>query len=211
MRTLIAVPCMDTIHTLFFSSYLKLKKPENQETVTAVTVSSLIYDARNTLAQIAVNNGYDRVLWLDSDMTFDPDLLLRFHADLDEGRDMVCGNFFTRKAPIRPVIYDRLEEFGPDGQLVNVSHPYEDYPRESVFPVAGCGVGAVMMNTSLIRRVGDAFGAPFTPLPTHGEDFAFCIRARHVGATVWCDSRIKLGHAGVSIINEQTWDALRGR
>ena len=211
MRTLIAIPCMDTIHTLFFSSYLKLKKPEDQETTTAVTVSSLIYDARNTLASLAVNGGYDRVLWLDSDMTFEPDLLSRFHADLDEGREMVCGLFFTRKAPIRPVIYDRLEDIGPDGQLVNVSHPFEDYPREEIFPVAGCGFGAVMMTTDLIRRVGDAFGAPFVPLPSHGEDFAFCIRARQLGATVWCDSRIKLGHAGVSIINEQTWDALRGR
>lgn len=211
MKTLIAIPCMDTVQTLFFASYLKLKKPEGQETVTAVTTSSLIYEARNTLAGIAIDGGYDRILWVDSDMTFEPDMLTRFHADLDEGRDMVCGLFFTRKNPVRPVIYDRLEDIGPDGQLVNVSHVLEDYPRDAVFPVAGCGFGAVMMKVDLLRKVRDKFGPPFTPFPTHGEDFAFCIRARMLGAAIWCDSRIKVGHAGVSIINETTWDALRGR
>ena len=211
MKTLIAIPCMDTVQTLFFASYLKLKKPEDQETVTAVTTSSLIYEARNTLARLAVNGGYDRVLWLDSDMTFQPDLLTRFHADLDEGKEMVCGIFFTRKRPVRPVIYDRLEDIGPDGELVNVSHVLEDYPREETFPVAGCGFGAVMMTTDLIKRVGDRFGPPFTPYQTHGEDFSFCIRARMLGAGIWCDSRIKVGHAGVSIVDESTWDAMRGR
>ena len=210
MRTLIAIPCMDTIQTLFFASYLKLRKP-GDETVTAVTTSSLIYDARNTLAQIAVNGGYDRIFWIDSDMIFEPDLLERFHADLDEGRDMVCGLFFTRKNPVRPVIYERLERIDEDGRLMNDAQPMEDYPRDSVFPVAGCGFGAVMMNVDLLRRVGDAFGPPFTPLPSHGEDFAFCIRARHLGTAIWCDSRIKLGHAGVSVINEETYNAIRGR
>ena len=49
--------------------------------------SSLIYDARNILAGVAIDGGFDRVLWLDSDMSFDPSTFWRLHMDLDEGRE----------------------------------------------------------------------------------------------------------------------------
>ena len=100
MRTLIAVPCMDTVHTLFFSSMMNLHKPEGTEI--AISCSSLVYTARNNLAKKAIDEGFDRVLWLDSDMVFDADLLDRLSEDMDKGLQYVCGLFFTRKNPIRP-------------------------------------------------------------------------------------------------------------
>ena len=63
MRTMIAIPCMDMVHTLFFASMLSLRKPEGTEV--AVASCSLIYEARHTLAMRALNEGFDRVLWLD--------------------------------------------------------------------------------------------------------------------------------------------------
>ena len=198
MRNLICVPAMDTMHTLFVVSLLGLAKGGAE---VAMSSSSLVYDARNQLAEKAVNNGYDRVLWLDSDMQFQPDLLARLSAHLDNGLEMVCGLYFTRKAPIIPVIYktcDRTE----DGKSRVV--PYEDYP-DGIFPVEACGFGAVMMTTDLILRIGQKFGPPFSPEPGFGEDFSFCRRARAVGARIYCDSRIKVDHIGLSIINETTW------
>ena len=104
MRTLIAIPCLDMVHTLFFASMLSLRKPEGTEV--AIASCSLVYESRHTLALKAINEGFDRVLWLDSDMTFDPDMLERFSADLDQGLDFVCGLFFTRKNPIKPCVYE---------------------------------------------------------------------------------------------------------
>ena len=66
MRTLIAVPCMDMVHTVFMASLLQLNKPEGTEI--AVSSSSLVYDARHSLAKKALNEGFDRILWIDSDM-----------------------------------------------------------------------------------------------------------------------------------------------
>lgn len=73
MRTMICVPCMDMVHTLFFASVLSLRKPEGTEI--SVSGSSLVYEARHVLANRAITRGFDRVLWLDSDMHFPPDLL----------------------------------------------------------------------------------------------------------------------------------------
>ena len=82
MRTMIAVPCMDMVHTFFFTSMLSMRKPEGTEL--AVASCSLIYEARHNLAVKAINDGFDRVLWMDSDMNFGPDLMERLEADLDQ-------------------------------------------------------------------------------------------------------------------------------
>lgn len=81
MKVMIAVPCMDTVPAVFTECLVGLMKPEGTVLVTAR--SSLIYDARNILAKMAIDKGFDRILWLDSDMVFKDDLLLRLMRDMD--------------------------------------------------------------------------------------------------------------------------------
>lgn len=199
MRYLIVIPCMDMVHTLFMASLLSMERPEG--TQVHVCSSSLIYDARNELAMRAVQKKYGRVLWLDSDMVFGPDLMTRLIQDMDEGRQFVSALYYTRKKPIMPCVYKALEE--QDGQTKAVC--YEDYPRDTVFEIAGCGFGAVMMDTDVLTRAG-AFGRPFQPMDGWGEDLSFALRARMAGVTLYCDSRLQLGHAGISVIDRETWE-----
>ena len=205
MNTLIAIPCMDTVQTLFFGSMMRLRKPEG--THIAWVASSLVYDARNLLAANALRHDYDRILWLDSDMVFEPDLVERLSADIDDEHQFVCGMYFTRKAPLHPCIYSRVEDETPELPTVKpLIVPYNDYPENALFECAGCGFGAVMMTTGLLRAIARAYPQPFYPLLGFGEDFSFCLRARELGYKLWCDSRVKVGHAGISIINEETWE-----
>ena len=198
MRTMIAIPCMDTVHTDFMLSLLNLRKPEGTEI--SVSVSSLVYNARNLLAKKAIDLGFDRVLWLDSDMKFEPDLMERLGESLDAGLEMVCGLYFTRKTPIKPCIYKVLGNVkNTEGENVPTAVSYRDYPKDSLFEVAGCGFGAVMMTTDLIRRCGVN---PFFPVMGFGEDFTFCLRARQEGARIWCDSTIRVGHIAHTVIDE---------
>ena len=62
-----------------------------------------------------------------------------------------------------------------------------------------------MMTTQLLRDVRDAFGLPFFPAQGFGEDLAFCRRAAELGRTIWCDSSIKLGHAGSTVFDEELY------
>ena len=205
MRTLIAVPCMDEVKTLFMASLLALKRPEGTEI--AVSSSSLIYDARNHLAQKAVNGNFDRILWLDSDMRFDADLLTRLSADLDEGRDFVSGLYFTRKAPIQPVIYNAVGEMDNGlGAMLPTAVSYKDYPRNSIFEIAAAGFGAVMMTVDLIKRLTAKGRLPFSPILGYSEDLSFCLRATAAGVKMYCDSRINPDHIGTVLVNESTWE-----
>lgn len=200
MRTLIAVPAMDMLSTDFCRSCVGLQL--SGEVQWTFSQGSLVYDGRNILADTAVREGFDRVLWLDSDMVFDPYLFLRLSEHLDLGREMISGLYVSRKAPIHPVIYKSIRRDPLDNGFLPVAEAYSDYPRDSLFPVAGCGFGAVMMTTELLRRLQAAYGLPFTPLPGFGEDLSFCLRVQELGAEMWCDSSIKVGHAGMAIYTE---------
>ncbi len=184
-KVLIAVPALDTMPVQTAYSMLSLKRDCPSRFSFLVRASCA--EARNLLAREAVESGADRVLWIDSDMVFDEDLMIRLGEDLDAGWDMVCGLYFKRELPVTPVIYSdiNVEECK--------TRVYMNYPKDAMFAINGCGFGAVMMTTELLKRVGDY---PFTPLPKLSEDLSFCARATDAGARIACDSRIKVGHVG---------------
>ena len=205
MKILVAMPCMDMVHTTFMKSVISMERIG--EVRFSMTCSSLVYDARNTLAKQAVSEGFDRVLWLDSDMDFSPDFLKILSQDMDEGREMVSGLYFKRKAPVKPVIYKEVGYYHNEleNTVTPIAIPYEDYPRDSVFQIAGCGFGGVLMSVDLIDRVGQKFGLPFSPLVGFGEDLTFCKHVNELGVEMWCDSRAKMGHVGLGTITENTY------
>lgn len=208
MKTLVALPCMDMVHTIFMKSLLSMDRIGTCGF--AFSCSSLIYDARNQLAKQAVTEGYDRVLWLDSDMDFSPDLLKRLSDRMDEGREFVTGLYFKRKAPVKPVIYKELGYIKNDDKGVTpVAVCYEDYPKDDIFTIAGCGFGGVLVTTDLISRVGDKYGLPFSPIMGFGEDLSFCTRVSDLGVEMFCDSSIKMGHVGLGTITEETYLSTR--
>ena len=208
MKTLIAVPCMDQVHTAFFKSAMDLNRIG--ETALAISASSLVYDARNALVAQAILGGFDRILWLDSDMQFTPDLMEKLMADMDELKcDIVSGLYFTRRAPIKPVCYSYVG-FRPEGEgLKPVAESFMDYPKDSIFEVAGVGFGAVLVTVDLCKRVREHYGLPFSPALGFGEDLSFCARATELGVKIYCDSRIKLGHAGLMTVTEQLYEETR--
>ena len=207
MKTLIAIPAMDMVHTQFLKSILGMRAVGVCEY--SMTQSSLVYDARNLLANKAITEGFDRVLWLDSDMTFDPDLMQRLSARLDEGYSFVTGLYFTRKEEIKPVIYKALYfKTTKKGERIPVAETYFDYPKNEVFEISACGFGAVMMTTDMIREVGK-LGLPFSPAVGFGEDLTFCRKAEGLGLKMYCDSGIKLGHIAQRIINESSYQEVQ--
>ena len=90
-----------------------------------------------------------------------------------------------------------------------IAIPYGDYPKDDIFKVAGAGFGGAMMTVDLIKRVGDKFGLPFSPIMGFGEDLSFCVRCSELGVELFCDSRVKMGHVGLGTITEETYFSTR--
>ena len=194
MKTLIAIPAMEQMHSLTVQCLANLR--QIGETRTDFIVRMPVDMARNTFARRACEEGFTHILWIDSDMMFEPDLMERLAADLEAGYDIVTGLYFKRKLPPEPVIYKNLD-FGH-----GTSEIYFDYPQNALFPVAGCGFGGLMMKTEV---VADTEEPPFDLIPGYSEDLSFCIRMAEKGRKIGCDSRIKLGHLGTIIFGEKLY------
>ena len=202
MKILIAIPCMDTVPTDFFTSFTDMEKDDAKY---IICKNTLIYDARNRLAAHAIQNEFDAVLWIDSDMTFPNDVLRRFKAHLEQGKDYISGLCFSRRTPVKPIIYSDLQWQNEDGKIFSKATQYIDYPKGQTFEIAASGFGCVMTSVKLLKEIWQKFGAPFLPLLALGEDLAFCLRCINVGAKMYCDSTIKCGHVGLREFTEEDY------
>lgn len=196
MKTLIAIPCMDVIEADFVECLANLRHVGEVEI--KFLKASLVYDARNQITKYALDKGgFDYVLWLDSDMTFGPDLMEKLLADMEpedgERRQAVSGLCFGRRPPFKPCIYKSLDVQQQGQMIYPKAEVYLDYPRDQLFDVAACGFACVMMRMDVLEAMG-IYGVPFFPIGGLGEDLTFCWRAQKLDIKFHCDSRLKIGH-----------------
>ena len=202
MRTLIAVPCMDTMDSRFAQCLAMIEKVG--EVAVSFQIGSLIYNSRNDLARQSIKMGADYVLWLDSDMMFAPDVLKRLLANRDRG-DVVSGLYFRRVAPFTPVLFEKLEITDEGTAFAN----FDNLPNDDVFEVEGIGFGCCLTPTHVLADVFATYKTCFTPIGGVGEDLSFCYRARQRGYKIVCDQSIKLGHVGHTVITRDFYEQYR--
>lgn len=205
MKVFIAVPSMDTIPALFAQSLALLQR--DCEVQIGWEVGSLVYHARNNLARQALKTDADYVLWLDSDMVFAPDTLIRMlKVCKDNDIDFLTAVCFRRKPPYTPCLFDRLEKVEKGASYTALlSVP------DGLFQVGGCGFAGVLMRSDVLLSVQSRFeGRMFDPMDGFGEDVSFCWRARQCGYDIWCDSSIEFGHVGNCIVTRGYFEAYNG-
>ena len=186
MKLMVAVPTTDYVHADFMKCLVKLSMHLAKCGVDVdvhIVGGTLVYIARNRLAGRAISLGYTHVLWLDSDMTFDENILDDL---LFCGKDMVCGAFVMRRPQWGPCVYTSIKE---DGSLEKV----REFGTEP-FRVAGCGFAVVLTKVDLLKAVYDHVGTTFKPMEALAEDIAFCWRVNEIGGEIWCEPTVRPGH-----------------
>lgn len=171
----------------------------------AFQVGSLVYESRNDLAKYAVQSEADYVLWLDSDMMFEPELLEKMMATLQEhDLDILTGIYYRRRHPFSPVLMKKLSI------AENNFCEYENfnaYPEDGIFEVEGIGFGCVLMKSDVLMDIKATYNDWFSPFGRVGEDLSFCWRARQTGHKIYADPSIQLGHCGQQIITKEFYEA----
>lgn len=204
-KILIAIPCMDQVPAPFAQSLAMIQKTKDN-VACAFQMGSLIYTSRNNLALQAMKTEFDYMLWLDSDMVFQQDLLIRMKQTMDEkGLDFLTGLYFRRVPPFTPVLFDQLD-IAEDGSCTWTD--WKDVP-EGLFKIGGCGFGCVLIKTDVLFDVQAKFGEMFNPIANMGEDLSFCWRARQCGYDIWCDPSLVCGHVGYTVINDKFYESYR--
>lgn len=204
-KIMIAVPCMDQVPAPFAQSLAMIRKPDD-DVACSFQMGSLIYTSRNNLALQAMKAEFDYMLWLDSDMVFQQDLLIKMKQVMDEkDLDFLTGLYFRRVPPFTPVLFDQLDI---DENGICTWTDWKDVP-EGMFKIGGCGFGCVLIKTDVLFDVQAKFGEMFNPIANMGEDLSFCWRARQCGYDIWCDPSLVCGHVGYTIINDKFYKSYR--
>jgi GT2 family glycosyltransferase len=198
MKTLIAIPCMDYLEADFVECLTNLTARYSPEEVEIKYLkASLVYDARNQLTQYVLKKGgYDYVLWLDSDMIFKPDTMVRL---LEHNAPIVSGAYFRRSPPYHLVAFDKCDA---------ETREWTDLPLPTeTVKCGGVGFGCVLVRTDVLFEVAAKYKTWFEPMNGFGEDLSFCWRARECGFDILLDPSITCGHVGHIVVNEDFYKA----
>lgn len=202
-KILISIPCRDLVSVRFIECLMSLIKP--CECYYRFCASGLVFDARDEACSVAVNSDYTHVLFIDSDMAFEPGALVKA---LKHNDDVVTGLYYKRKDNHEPVLYKAIDQrrYSADGHVKQ--HGYAEIETDldrDYFPVEGCGFGFVLVKLDVLREVHKHHVSWFEPIPGMGEDLSFCQRLKELGIKIMCDTTIKLGHYGEYCFTAKDW------
>lgn len=200
-KILIAIPSGNTLDVDFVKSLLALQPVGSVDI--KIEEGSLVYVAREKLAMYAIEEEFDYVLWLDSDMTFKPDLLKRLMMN---DKPVCAGLYFTRRPPYQPAYWHKIR-MGTVEERETVR--MVDVPKDELVEIDACGFAAVLTKVDVLSDVYNRYSTMFSPFVGYGEDISFCIRAKNCGYSIWMDSKIPVGHKGMTIITQESYEAFR--
>ena len=196
MKVLLGMPCIKNIPVKTVGSLLRTVK---QGSVDAMLMEgSLVYDSRDTIANTAVQNDYDYVLYADSDMIFDKSDLDKL---LSHNADIVSGLYITRHGENQNVSYSKI--------TTRRRFPFRSPKLEhdtltlGYSEIAAVGFGFCLIKCEVIKGMLKRYKSLFEPKWGVGEDIAFCIRAKKCGYKIMIDRDVKLGHIGETVYGDR--------
>ena len=208
-KILIGLPTTGYGHFLHVSSImnLNLQSTEKIEVSFRFISNCLIYDARESLCKFALENGFDYILMVDSDMVLPTDTIIKYLDTFEKfGCDMVSGLIFKRTYPFQPCVYLKARIMENKDEYDRIEYkPYLEgiikWNEGSFIPIEACGMAACMIKTDILNKIKKPWYYPF---PNMGEDITFCVKARQeANAKIVCDTRIDIGHLAVNPITSQ--------
>lgn len=179
-RVIVAVPATDMCHTRFATSLCGLIAYSMKEApglgVSCVTYgTSILPWSRQLLVYRARKLGASHMLWLDSDMVFPSDTLIRF---VRHQKDIVAANCMVRRAPFRCTA-----QVGGKELITS--------PESSGLEKADrLGLACALVSMEVFERVPEPwFELQWLPEEHlfRGEDYGFCLKVLEAGFEMYID------------------------
>lgn len=171
----------------------------------------------------------DWLLMLDSDMTFDHDLLSNLMMVADPETIPILGGLCFaggRSGKMYPTIY--REGITDEGHIW--VEPVDDYPENTLVKCGATGGACMLVHRSVFAAMKRPWPKGFgtledgrrNPYPwfvegligpngePYGEDVAFCLKARQLQIPVHVHTGIKLGHMKSFELNVEEWKRYKG-
>lgn len=203
MRILIAVPTFENIYPDTFKSIYDLNVSGHDVAFEFVRG----YDcatARNRIARLSLDKGYEYVLMVDSDMVLPKDALVNL---LDDTRDVTLGYCARRGAN---GVYNGqtciFKLLNADGVRCKSYLPEDAYRADEIAAlnakgeykvrVHGGGMACALINTDVFNRTKYPWydWANYKDGGMLSEDLYFCENCRKNSIQIYTDTRVNCGH-----------------
>lgn len=163
------------------------------------------------------------LLMLDSDMSFDTDIVERMiQASHEKIRPVVGGLCFGggRVGVPFPTLYKLVDKGKGKGQTTEVIN---DYPKDALCKVDATGAACLFIHREVLLQMKDKFGTlhngVHNPQPWFaetiyqgyewGEDWTFCMRLKQMNIPLYVHTGIKLGHVKTHLYDEEFYNKMR--
>lgn len=168
-----------------------------------MSYDSLIQRSRNDLLQIAYNEKFDDIIWIDADIEWNPEWILK----LLEYEEDVIGGTYRKKT-------DEVEIY-----TVKTENIYKN--KNNLIEVEGLGMGFIKMSnkafTSLYenaeeyenenKKSRNVFEVVVDNGKLIGEDICVCKKLRELGFSIYLDPNMTCNHIGIKkyVGNFDSW------
>jgi hypothetical protein len=207
----IAIPIAQVVEPRTLRSMMSLVNYSSRNGIDirdiGVTERMLIDDARNSLTEGFLKGPSEWMFWMDSDMTFPEDTLVKLFKVAEEQKaKMVTGIYYQRKGMNYPVLWSRGEELIESGTKTGLNNPiaatnkyvgtfiFPHKDKKEPFKAHAAGFGCVLIHRSVLEVMPRPW---FKFLKGEcSEDFYFFVNAHELGFDLWVEPTIDLGHVG---------------
>lgn len=165
---------------------------------------SVVSRARNLLVRDFLDSDCTDLMFIDADINFEPDSVLRLMAWASDPKKGIVGGV-PRTRKVNKVYIAQLDQ-DEEGVTMNRMGLVRAKRIATAFMLVRREVFERLVNENpqwnyYDHNTDKLLNAVFDFLVTEegymGEDYLFCDRARAIGYEVWIDPTIKLGHMGV--------------
>lgn len=188
IKIAVGIPTYGTIKTKTFESIVKFVKSVPYNVPVISQQGPYIQENRNTIVERAKILGFERILFIDHDMVFEPEGVQQL---LSRDRDIVGAPFAVKFLPTDP--FCAVKKTDSTGAKI-----WEEI-EEGLFKCCGLGTAFILIKTSVFDKVPKPwFEIRYNNdgLQEWGEDLWFCKQARDAGFDIYCDTKVYVGHVG---------------
>ncbi len=156
----------------------------NHKVVLYTSSGTLLSAQRQDLAKSAIEAGCTHTLWLDSDMRFPKDTIVRL---LQHDTGIVCANYAKRRFPTEPIA---VRKNTTDEDAKTIQRVYTEDHSTGLVDVDYCGMGVMLVKAEVYKTMEYPwFAIPWVPNAQDymGEDVWFCRRAAENGTITYID------------------------
>lgn len=143
---------------------------------------------------------YDKILWIDSDITFTSDDAMKL---IESDKDIISGAYLLGSGEV--TAYPKLFETG---------YTYDQVlEMKELVKVEGCGLGFIAVKSGVFESLTrpwfqstTGIAKDDTVIPIMGEDISWCKRVTDNGYEIWFDPTVRLVHNKTMKL---TWEGVR--